>query len=289
MGSRESDRTPTNSPEAQALGDERPTVPREVIRAYLARPETRAWLHKYVSRKLPHQDVENVVNDICVEALSTTATLRDEKALPGWLQTIADRQIADLLEQRRRRKKHEGPMPAATRREDAYTGAPASEGDEPPPGADARHTELDVDAWMVRRWLQGQVKGNPRDQEALEMLLDQSQRGKTYEQIAKERGKSVAAIKSQIFEFRKEYTPRYKQFRERVVPVIVLGGVVAAAIVVYLVLLLLHPPRETRPAPAVTPRTPPAAVTVAPGSTGDNVAHPPPSGESPPSSEPRPR
>jgi DNA-directed RNA polymerase specialized sigma24 family protein len=275
MSSRESKPPPEPSPASPKEGDGPPRISPEVVRAYLGRAATLAWLHKRVARKIPAQQVQDVANDVAVEAMATPFRPYDEKALRGWLQTVADRIIADLLAKRTRRKKYEGAMPAAAASEDDYTGQPVADADDLPPGAASLKAELDVEGRMASRWLQAQVKGNARDEETLEILVEYQSTDKTYAQIAKERGKSASEVAKQVFHFKEKYTPRYNRFRERAFLLLLLGGAALVAIA-YLVWRLLHPASETRPLPALTPSRPPGALTVKPGPPEGDVGHAPP-------------
>ena len=185
------------------------------------------------------------MQDVLAEALKAAdrSPPAHEDLMSSWLATIARRVVADFLAQRARRAKYEGDMPDEPEGEpgapDGAAGVEASEDDEPPafpePSYDPRAAgddEGEVDAWLVRQWLEKQVAGDPRDEETLAILLEHAQGEKTYQAIARERGMTLPALSNRIFEFKSRYIPRYKRWRNRAVLLLVLGGVAIVAEIV---------------------------------------------------------
>jgi DNA-directed RNA polymerase specialized sigma24 family protein len=70
-------------------------VAEEPIARRLAAPDLRAAVERYVRRKVPRPDVEDVVQTVLCDALAAEAPPRDERALKGWLVGIARHKVAD--------------------------------------------------------------------------------------------------------------------------------------------------------------------------------------------------
>ncbi len=251
---------------------------RTSVLSMLGRPPTTREVTRLVAAKVPPSYVEDVVQDVFVEAVKAADRNppAHEGLLPSWLATITRRVVADFLERRARRAKYEGDMPDELEGEpgapDGAAGVEASEDDEPPALPEASYDpraadddEGQVDAWLARQWLEKQVAGDPRDEETLAILLEHAQGGKTYQDIARARGMSLTALSTRIFEFKGRYIPRYKRWRNRAVLLLVLGGVAIVAEIVLLLWLWLAPrdagirPDLYRPPPIA-----PSATVVAP-------------------------
>ncbi len=93
-------------------GDEPALLPRGVVAAFVSRPTTMGWLTRFVRHRVAPSDVNDLVQDVLLEALHTTAVPSSESALPGWLTIIARRTIATHHDRRARQAKSEGIMPA---------------------------------------------------------------------------------------------------------------------------------------------------------------------------------
>jgi DNA-directed RNA polymerase specialized sigma24 family protein len=244
----------------------------EAVRAFLARAETRRMVISLVARKVPRANVEDVAHDAFEEA--TKALKRQPphrgETLPGWLATITRRVIADFHVKRTRRGKYEGPMPEEPEQSEWIDGGSAAALPQrgPEPSYDPRvasEDDSEVDAWLVRRWLEGQVAGHPRDQETFAILLEHARGSKTYQEIARERDMTLTALSSRIFEFKGKYIPRYQRWRNRAVLLVLLGGAAVIAAVVVLWLLLrpaaigpdpMWAPPPKRPTPSATAPAP---------------------------------
>jgi RNA polymerase sigma factor (sigma-70 family) len=227
-------------------------------RAFLARADMRGMVRAIVAKRVPAQHVEDVVQDAneeALRALERTPPSRDE-ALPAWLAQIARRVAADFLVKRARRAKYEGPMPeepAEAHWADAESGESKRHRQAPEPSYDPRIDDAaQRHPWLARRWLEHEVADNPRDKETFEIVFEQAQGEKTYQQIAAERGMTVTALSSRIFEFKQAYIPRYKRWRNRAIIVILLAG--AAVLLATAVLWwLLQRPDSIRPDPSTAP------------------------------------
>jgi DNA-directed RNA polymerase specialized sigma24 family protein len=231
------------------------SVSPEVVRDFLARMETRRMMLALVAAKVPSADVEDIVHDAMTEAIDALQRKPPERveALPGWVATITRRVVADFVTKRVRRAKYEGPMPDVVEAQPPEDGLPGDFPAAVEPSYDPRVVDhdSDVDPWLVRRWLERQVAALPRDKETFEILLEHAQGNKTYQRIAREREVTLTALSSRIFEFKSKYIPRYRQWRNRALLLIVLGGV--AVIAAILALWLLRRPSAIGPDPAWTP------------------------------------
>ncbi len=265
-------------------------VPVDVVRAFLARPTTREQIRALAAREAPAQVVEDIVHDTFEEALRAAmrAPPRDAVTLPAWIGTIGRRVIADFHAKRERREKYEAPMPIEPM--DSWSpdeGSPhvpvqAWSPDEGPPPAlaptyDPREAQ---DAWpnsedRVVRWLERKVAKNPRDRETFEILLERAREGKTYGQIAEERGLTLTALSSRIFELKGKYLPRYKRERDRSILLLLLWGMGILVALVGL-WLLLHRAQVTPPVMPVVPApTPSVTASAAPFDPAVSPPQPP--------------
>lgn len=256
-------------------------VPVEVVRAFLGRRTTYSQVRALAARAVPAQSIEDIVNDTFEEALkaSVQAPPRNPTTLPAWIGTIGRRVIADFHAKRERREQYEAPMPI----EPVDSGSPddgspnlpvqAWSPDEAPPALTPTYDPRDApDAWpngegRIVRWLERKVAKSPRDRETFEILLERAREGKTYGEIAEERGMTLTALSSRIFEFKGKYLPRYKRERDRSILLILLFGasLVAAAVALW---LLLHRaqvvPVRPAPVPSVTASAAPFDPAVSP-------------------------
>jgi DNA-directed RNA polymerase specialized sigma24 family protein len=252
------------------------SLSRETVRNFLATAETRHLVIAIVAASVPATDVDDVAQCAIAEALESLKRKVPDRAetLRAWIGTITRRVVADYVIKRKRRSKYEGPMPEAAQA--LFEGDPTdaegpsdglslharlaspSVGAEPiydPWAEDGDHTK--VHAWWVRQWLEREVANHPRDRETLEILLDHARGEKTYQAIAQERGISLTALSSRIFEFKQKYIPRYRQWRNRAVLVLLLAG--AAVILAIVVWWLLSGKPTIGPDPSVAPPRPPLA------------------------------
>lgn len=229
-------------------------VTREVLHAFLARPDVVKWTHEHVATLVPQDEGEQVAQQALVGALKAEGPPEhddpevQDKLLWASLRTIADRQVADFHEKRRTRKKYEGEMPSAPVRRDE-AGEPI-EGDDDAvadidPSHDPRAEDRRLEGVLLKQYLARAVAGNPRDEQTLSWVLAWSDEDKSYQVIAKQAGVAPAVVHSRVFEFRKKYLPRYKRFRDRAILVILLL-LFAAGLLIY----LLRPPKPHDIVPA---------------------------------------
>ena len=233
------DDAPEGDDEACAPGE---PLPLEIVRAFLARKETVAWVFARVRAKVPEPLVEEIAQDALARALRSAHTATDESALGAWTGTITDREIADAHKKRKRRGTFEGPMPEAPLPRDE-AGEPVAddsvEAEEAraafDPSYDPARDDVRVQGWLMCRYLEQAVRGNARDAETLSWMMAWADGDKTYEQIAAERRISPGAIAKRVFLFKEKYLPRYRRYRNGMI-VLWLTVAVAVGVAVWLLL-----------------------------------------------------
>jgi DNA-directed RNA polymerase specialized sigma24 family protein len=237
--------------------------PRElppVVRAFLSRKDVWQFVHDYVKRRVRRTEYEQVAQDALMEATANAVwpDTEEEKVLWATLTTVVDRRIADHLEKRTRRRKHEGNMPAdPTIQDEAGDYVPDEEKDRDP-CLDPRVPLPRVEGIIMRRYLEQAVKGKPRDEETLRWMTVWADEEQTYDDIARETGLPVTTVSKRVHDFKEEYGPKYQRWRNRTLLFLLL---LAAAIAAY---FLLRPKAdEIRPSPDF-PWPPPSASSSAP-------------------------
>jgi DNA-directed RNA polymerase specialized sigma24 family protein len=243
----------------------------EDVRAFLALPETRRQVTAIVGARVPSRDVENLVQDSLEEALRALGRRPPSRrdGLPGWVATVSRRVVADFLAKRSRRARYEGSMPEEPWDEGPGRGAPAVDAPssfaEPSYDPRSEGDDAGVSDWLVRRWLAEQVENHPRDKETFEILLEHAREGKPYGRIADERGMTLTALSSRIFEFKGKYQSRYKRWRDRTFWILLFGaalGVLAVAIALWLWLRASAPPHRPEAPPPPLPSAPAPSATL---------------------------
>ncbi len=230
-----------------------------------------------VKKRARPQSEEDLAQDVLAEALRAferSPPARDE-VLVDWLRTIAQRVVADSVKKQKRRGKYEGDMPEDDDAE--VDGGDMPVGRDPRPIATAGYdprTDATLEGRRVLRWLEKQVEESPRDRETLAILLEHGMGKKTYQAIADERGMTLAALSSRVFEFKQKYIPRYRRERERTVLILLLLFAVGFGLLLWFL---------TRPVPGpdgvVKPGGPTHLDQLLPGSLP--VSHPYPYGDRP--------
>jgi DNA-directed RNA polymerase specialized sigma24 family protein len=265
-------------------------VPVDVVRAFLARPTTGEQIRALAARRAPAEVVEDIIHDTFEEALQAAvkAPPRDAVTLPAWIRTIARRVIADFHAKRERREEYEAPMPSepveswSPDEGSPHVPVQAWSPDEgPPPALAPTFDPRDAQgAWpnsedRVVRWVERNVERNPRDRETFEILLERAREGKTYGQIAEERGMTLTALSSRIFEFKGKYLPRYKRERDRSILLLLLWGTGLVVALVGLWLFLHRAPVTPPIMPVGPPPAPSVTATAAPFDPAVSPPQPP--------------
>ncbi len=249
----------------------RTSVTLEDFRAFVASRGTRDWVFAIVKARVPFDDAHDLAQEALAEALKAfvSAPPAIDEALLSWIATITRRVVADFLKKRGRRRTYEGDMPdghGASSEDGARESASSSANDDGEPGGDPGARGVvepsfdpregsadggDLESDSLFRWLEGQVAGNPTDRETFEILLEHGLGKKTYRAIAEERGVTLTALSSRIFEFRKKYIARHRRERSRMWLLLLLFGV---AVVVLVAWLLSR--RDEAPGGTIAPPTP---------------------------------
>jgi DNA-directed RNA polymerase specialized sigma24 family protein len=264
-------------------------LPREILRDFLSRPLTLQWLTAFVRRRVSSQRVEDVRQDVLVRALEATSLPSVERALPSWMRTIAERTIAGDHTKRVRRKEHEKQIDELRdleRLARAHGVAADVAGEMDDEAAELTYDPRDTMHWdthrfLIRPWIEAQVRDNARDKETLDLLLEKASSGKTYDEIAAAHGMSLTALAARVFQFKKKYLPRYQRDRNRAIVLLLLFAAVMLALLVW---ALSHRSQGTDRQPNLPPVPSASAPSPArPRSPGlfepYDVAHPRPRGE----------
>jgi DNA-directed RNA polymerase specialized sigma24 family protein len=280
---------PKGNPEAPANDTSPPALPREIIADFLSRPLTHQWVKALVRRRVASRRVEDVCQDILLEAIETKSVPSVERALPQWLKTIALRVIADYHTKRVRRARYEASREQLrelenARERDADGESPDDEGLEKLTYDPTVTMSFGADGFLIRPWLERQVQSDPRDKETLALILERAGSEKTYAKIAEEHGMTLTALSARIFQFKKKYLPHYKRDRNRVFVLLLLAG---AALLVLAWWVFLRGGAQTNqdripPAPGVVPSASTPSVP-RPAPRGlfepEGVGHPRPEGD----------
>jgi DNA-directed RNA polymerase specialized sigma24 family protein len=269
--------------------DDRPPLSREVLRAFLSRPETVKWVHAHVKASVPESDCEQVAQDALLEAWESASVPSDEAALNSWMRTITDRVIADYTALQVSRKRFKGKKPRAPARKDE-AGLPvkdlyADDIADIDPSHDPTKETARTRGRIVRSFIEEQTAESRRERQTFEMMWEHFEDEKPYEQIATERGLTPNAVALRVHRFEKKYGERCEKYRNRVIMLWLCGGGAVVAIVVIVAWVFLHRGPKIEP---IMPEPPPPAPTVSYDPRLDIAAPPAPSVQLVPPPEPGP-
>jgi RNA polymerase sigma factor (sigma-70 family) len=225
---------PANDTHASVARTERPfattraALSATAVRAFLKTEAATSAVRSVVATKVPASDVDDLVNDVMVEAMKAAdrAPPADASVLPAWTAALARHLLADFLTKRARRRKYEGAMPVEADDAAAHPGTIHD------PWAD---DDDDFTAGAMA-WLHSAVASDGQDRETLAMLLERYRDGKTYAQIAEERGLPLSTVSSRVFLFKAKYGPRYRRHRATRFAVVV-AVLAAVALTIFWTLL----------------------------------------------------
>jgi len=256
----------------------RPSITREQLRAYLSRPDTLKRARGIIGRKVQPQDVEDRLNHAVAEAMAAPQLPETEAQTPAWFDTICERVPARIHRKDIKRQRWTGPMPKApSSDEGGQEPEVQADGDVADPGFDAQDEDVRVDGRLLRAWLERQVVDDARDAQTLAWILEWTDEERTYQQIADGSGVSLASVNKRVHDFKRKYLPRYERWRDRTLPLLLLGGAIVLVTVVLLVWSWLH--RESiGPDPGFDPRdrpVPSASASAPPPPTFDQALPPP--------------
>ncbi len=193
------------------------------LRSLLGLRETQEYIRSVVvgrvRKETPRSDIDDLVNDANIAALTSKSRPRSMETARGWLGTVTARAVAIHF---RRGAKHEKYLELEADVEEL-----AAEPDD------------DLEPRMsISPWLASQVAGNPRDQETYEILRYKAETGKSHAEVAADHAMTTAALKNRISKFKARYEPQWRA-RERMILVLLLFGI--GVVVAVLAWLLLRP------------------------------------------------
>jgi DNA-directed RNA polymerase specialized sigma24 family protein len=171
-------------------------------RALLAEAETRRRLLAVVRRRVPAQDVDDVVQQVLCDALASGGMPRDPDGLARWLVGVARHKTADLYRERARSGEAEGADVEAI-------AAPA------PP----------LEARAVMHAMTAAVSREPRGAQTLEWVVREAQ-GERLDEMAREANLAPAAVRQRVSRLRRLLRKRW--LRE----LLLLAAAVAAVVCV---------------------------------------------------------
>jgi DNA-directed RNA polymerase specialized sigma24 family protein len=263
---------PVSRARAAAAGDA--GVSREELWAFLALESTqdriRQVVHANVPRRTPRDVFDEIVQKANLRAVEAKSRPRSSAQLRPWISTLAEHAAVDHFRRVDVQLKYEN-------REIDVEQVAREPADAPAAAADGDH---DVAPWMLSVWLEKRIAKHESDRRTYALIVEKARGEKTYEQLAAERGETVAALKSRVHEFKKKYQPlrrSYEQNRDTVLFALRFGGralaVLAAAALILAALLYslrIGPfaPERRHPAPGAPAEFEPPR--------GGDVAHPPP-------------
>jgi DNA-directed RNA polymerase specialized sigma24 family protein len=225
-----------------ALDDDAPPPPplRPAVHAFLSRKDVNRWVFRRMKQKLPPDDGEQVAQDALQECVEKVRWPDSDEPGVLWsvLKTVCRRRIADHLEKRRLRKKYEGPMPGPRLRQDEAGEYVPDEEASADPSHDPEAFDGRVEGLLLRRYLEGAVATDPRDEETYGWMLAWSDDELTYPQIAALAGVSPDDVAKRVQRFKEKYVPRYERWRNRtLLPLLLLGVVILVVVLVVLGML----------------------------------------------------
>jgi DNA-directed RNA polymerase specialized sigma24 family protein len=207
-----------------------------LTRLFLAKKATRDRVREVVEYRVPRgtqeADVENLIQDANVRAMTTTSLARSVAGMRPWVSRITQNVVIDHF---RANAVH---LKWLNRSVDVQElpPDPAAEGEEaeiPPadPTAPPRPIE-EMDERMLDSWLEKNVKSKA-DRLTLEMLRQKARTGATNAQIAAELGITEKAYDNRVLRFKAEWIPKWKRHRRemrRNLALLIVAAVVAALV-----------------------------------------------------------
>ena len=240
----------SDDPRAPSGTDDTAPMSAAELRAYLGSPDVGAHIRAMARRKVPRQDVDDVLGDAFAK-MCATASRPAKIAVGGWVETSALNAITDHLRRRGRRAGRETVV------EDV---------DDMDPGVDPVRTDR-------IEWLRKRVQKSRIDAETLALLESQAELGLTRAEVAARAGMEEETLKKRTQRFRAKYADEWKRERTRLA-VLLLAGLALAIAVGWVAL------GRGKNAPPVGPGPGPPASASTTSRIGDhggpNVASPPP-------------
>lgn len=212
-------------------------VVRAEVYAYLEGKASRSLVKRvvraHVARKTPRFVCEDIESDAVTRMLEAKQPPTRPEAMDAWACVVTARAVVDYFRR--------GASDMRWLRRDVEA---ADQPAEPPEALDGD------DKWLLSTWLAEQVKDDAADKVTFDLILEKGRTGRSYEQIAAERGMTPAALSNRIYRMKLKYLPRrlrHEEQRNRMILMWLLAG--AAAVVVVIAYLLLG-----TAAPEIEPR-----------------------------------
>jgi DNA-directed RNA polymerase specialized sigma24 family protein len=229
----------------------------EVLRAYVGSKDTQIYIVSVIRRGLAKRTPDWIVRDIAsnvnAKVLGTLAGPRDESRMRGWLVTVTVNARNSYFREGAANAKWINPEAAVEELPPDPADAPEDEGDEAAP------------SWLIGPWLEKRVAGNPDDKAAYELIVERARGGKSYAELAAERGETVNALTKRVQRLKAKYVPLRRRANERRHTLMLLlrfgGAILAIAAVVVLAYLL---DRWQNPRPQRMPPAPASSASAAP-------------------------
>jgi DNA-directed RNA polymerase specialized sigma24 family protein len=227
-----------------------PRVSAEVLRATLARKETQdhlvAVIRRSLSKKTPRWIVDEILSNVNTRVLTTLARPYDETRVRGWLTTVAVSVRNSYFRN------------GAAHARWIHPGADLEE--VLPESTDEPIEDDDPPSWLIGPWLEKKVASHPEDRAAYDLIVERARSGKSYAELAAERGESVNALTKRVQRFKAKYVPlrrRYNERRHALLVLLKLFGiplvVAGIAVAVYFVARAHKPQPAPAPAPPFAP------------------------------------
>ena len=152
---------------------------------HLSDHDLRMSLERFVRRRLPHGDAEDVVQDTLTDALAASRAPEDPRELRKWVFGIARRKVADVVAGMPR-----GQM--VQRDADGATPAPN-----------------EIDAVDMVRWARSEVGEDPENARTLGWMVREGLFGETLADIAEQSGLPSATVRQRVSRMRRFLRQRW--------------------------------------------------------------------------------
>jgi DNA-directed RNA polymerase specialized sigma24 family protein len=245
--------------------DDGEPVTLDALRRFLNSAAVYERARRVVRRKVPRQDVDDVVGNAVTDALRASRLPSELRRQP-WFDRVCRRAVARHFRKKASQARFQGNMPVAPVRTDE-AGLPV---DDPyaddiadlDPSLDPEVETPHARSFLFRRFMLEQTANDPDERATFEMMCEHFDDEKTYEQIARERKIPAGTLHARVHRLQRKYGERYVQYRNRMLPLLWLGGIVVAGVVVVVVAVLwglLHRPPKIERIDPEPPSPPPSA------------------------------
>lgn len=156
------------------------------LKRALAKDETRQQVERFVRRRVPASEVDDIVQTVLVDALASASPPDEEAAFKRWLMGVARHKVAD-----HHRRKQRQPSTAEL--------GENLEGDRP-----------DVDARDLSRWAARQTEGSEDDERTLEWMAREGA-GEKLAHIAEDEALPATMVRQRVSRLRRFMRARWKE------------------------------------------------------------------------------